>query len=312
VRRRLVVCALLASGALAYAGAAAADNGGIAPVGPVSPNGQRIEDAYWLIFAIAATIFVLVEGTLIAFVIRFRRRSRPRTAEGAQIHGSTKLEVGWTVAPVVLLAAIVSFVFYKLPGIKDAPAASGNEMHVRVIGHQFYWRFVYPNGRESINVLRVPVNQVVTLDVETADVIHSWWVPAFGGKTDAMPGKVNHTWFQANKVGVYAIRCAEFCGIQHAAMKGYVQVTGGPTEPALVGKQAVRGVCAPCHGFRLEGMIGPAIATNATLNDPAALRHIIRNGQGKMPAVGKDWSPQLVAATVGYLRSKYGSANSGG
>jgi mono/diheme cytochrome c family protein len=143
-------------------------------------------------------------------------------------------------------------------------------------------------------------------------LIHSWWVPAFGGKIDAMPGKVNHTWFQAEKVGSYPIRCAEFCGIQHAAMKGFVQVTGGPTQPAQLGKQAVNGVCTTCHGFRLEGLIGPAIATSGLMNDPEGLRRIIRNGQGEMPAVGKTWDDRLLNATVGYLTAKYGSANSGG
>jgi cytochrome c oxidase subunit 2 len=311
VRRRLLVCPLLVAGALAISGTALADNGGIAPVGPVSPNGHRIEDAYWLIFAVAAGIFLLVEGALITFVIRYRRGKRPRAAEGAQIHGATRLEILWTVVPVLLLAGIVSFVFYKLPGIKDAPAAS-NTLNVKVEAHQFYWRFVYPDGTESINVLRVPVNRVVTLDVTTADLIHSWWVPAFGGKIDAMPGKVNHTWFQAEKVGSYPIRCAEFCGIQHAAMKGFVQVTGGPTQPAQLGKQAVNGVCTTCHGFRLEGLIGPAIATSGLMNDPEGLRRIIRNGQGEMPAVGKTWDDRLLNATVGYLTAKYGSANSGG
>ena len=74
-------------------------------------------------------------------------------------------------------------------------------------------------------MLTVPKDRVVTLDVTSADVAHSWWVPAFGGKIDAIPGKTNHTWFQAEKAGNYPIRCAEFCGIQHAAMHGFVHVT---------------------------------------------------------------------------------------
>src|SRR5690242_12013699 len=100
------------AGALALAAAAAASNGGVAPVAPVSPNGQRISDAYWLIFGVTAFVFLVVEGTLLAFVIRYRRRGRPRTAEGEQIYGERRVEIAWTVVPVLLLALIAGFVFY--------------------------------------------------------------------------------------------------------------------------------------------------------------------------------------------------------
>ena len=111
-------------------------------------------------------------------------------------------------------------------------------------------------------MLTVPVNRVVTLDVVSADVAHSWWVPAFGGKIDAIPGKTNHTWFQAEKAGHYIIRCTEFCGIQHAAMNGVVNVVPkAPTRARNVGREVFEGVCASCHGLSGEGLIGPAIAT---------------------------------------------------
>jgi cytochrome c oxidase subunit II len=311
VRRRLAVCLLLLAGALALSGVALASNGGVAPVHPESPNASRIDDAYWLILAITGVIFLVVEISLVTFLIRYRRRGRPREAEGPQIHGSTKLEVIWTVIPVLIIAGIVSFVFYKLPGIKDPPAATAASPHldVKVEAHQFYWRFIYPDGNESINVLRVPVNRVVTLDLTSADVIHSWWVPALGGKIDTIPGRTNHTWFEAERVGTYPIRCAEFCGIQHAAMHGFVQVTKGVPQPGQLGKEAVNGVCATCHGFELEGQIGPAIASSATINDPRALRQIITEGRGRMPAVGKTWDDELLNATVGYLQSQYGTQN---
>jgi cytochrome c oxidase subunit 2 len=320
VRRRLLLFAFPLAGVLALAGMAHASNGGIAPVPPVSPNGQRIKDAYWLILALTGVVFLVVEGTLLAFVIKYRRRGRRRDEEGPQVSGDTKIEVAWTVVPVVLLAIVVGFVFYKLPGIKNVPPASAaGETNIKVEAHQFYWLFKYPSGRETINVLTVPKDQVVTLDITSADVAHSFWVPAFGGKTDAIPGKTNHTWFQAQKAGVYVIRCAEFCGIQHAAMGGFVHVVdtqgAGPqlTKVAL-GKQVFTGVCASCHGFRGEGLIGPAIATNSTLQDPAALRKLIENGFGKMPAVGKGWDDQLITALDAYLKSSFGGggASSGG
>jgi cytochrome c oxidase subunit 2 len=313
VRRRLVAFSLLPVAALGFAGPALASNGGISPVNPESPNAARITDAFWVILIVTGVIFVIVETVLVTFVIRFRRGGRARNADGPQIHGAMKLEVIWTVVPVLILAGIVSFVFYKLPGIKDPPANAGNQLNVKVEAHQFYWRFIYPDGKESINVLRVPVGRVVTLDLTSADVIHSWWVPALGGKTDTIPGKTNHTWFQAEHVGTYAIRCAEFCGIQHAAMHGFVQVTpaGAPPATEELGKQVVQGVCATCHGFRLEGLVGPAIATNPTLSDPKGLETLLRNGFGRMPAVGKTWDDQLMNATTAYLKAHYGASSGG-
>jgi cytochrome c oxidase subunit 2 len=301
------------AGALALAAVASASNGGISPVTPVSPNGHRITDAYWLTLGITGAVFLAIEGTLLAFVIRYRRRGRPRNAEPVQISGNTRVEIAWTVAPVVLLAVIVSFVFYKLPGIKNAPAAAGNETRIKVEAHQFYWLFKYPGGRETINELTVPVGEVVNLDVTSADVAHSWWVPALAGKIDAIPGKTNHTWFRADKAGTYTIRCAEFCGIQHTAMRGFVRATAtgvGPSEP--LGKEAFTGVCASCHGFNGEGLIGPAIASSTTLQNPKALADLVHNGFGKMPAVGNTWDAKLMNALAGYLKSRFGGGSGGG
>ncbi len=311
VRRSLFVLVLTLVGALAFAAAAEASHGGITPVSPRSPNAHRISDAYLLILIVTGAIFVLVEGALITFVIRYRRGSRPRTAEGPQIHGSTRLEVIWTVIPVLIIAGIISFVFYKLPGIKNIPSASaaGSRLNVTVEAHQFYWLFKYANGSESINELVVPVGRVVALDVTSADVAHSWWVPALGGKIDAIPGKTNHTWFKAERPGTYAIRCAEFCGIQHAAMHGFVKVVAAGQQPQAVriGRQAFMGVCASCHGFRGEGLIGPAIATSPTLSNPTALRRLLRQGGIRMPAVGATWDDKLMNATIGYLKSRFGA-----
>ena len=317
VRRKTILVAILVSAALALVltATAAASYGGLTPVTPRSPNAHRITRAYELTLAVAGAVFLVVEATLITFLVRFRRRGRPRTEDGAQIHGSTRLELTWTVIPVLLITLIIGFVFYNLPSIKNPPsaAAAGPHINIKVEAHQFYWRFIYPDGRESINTLFVPVDRVVTLDVTTADVIHSWWVPALGGKIDTMPGKTNHTWFQAERVGTYAVRCAEFCGIQHAAMKGFVRVTSSATATSWrLGKQAFEGVCASCHGFSGEGLIGPAIATNPILEDPKALRVLIHDGAGKMPAVGATWDEQLMNDTIGYLKSRFGGKQSGG
>jgi cytochrome c oxidase subunit 2 len=313
VRRRTLVLATSLAGAFALASAAAASNGGIAPVPPVSPNGQRITDAYWVILGITGAVFVIVEATLLTFVIRYRRRGRPKYEEGSEIAGDRNIEIAWTAVPVLLLAAIVAFVFYQLPGIKNVPpaSASGGPLDITVEGHQFYWLFKYPSGRESINNLFVPVNRVVSLKIVSADVAHSFWVPAFGGKTDAIPGRTNHTWFQAQKAGVYPIRCAEFCGILHTNMQGSVHVGTTAAPVSGLGKQVFEGVCASCHGLSGQGLIGPAIATSPTLQDPKALRALVHDGKGLMPPVGDTWDDRLTNALVAYLGQRFGGSGGG-
>src|SRR4029077_18361193 len=142
-------------------------------------------------------------------------RGRNRSQEGAQIHGASRLELSFTIVPVLILAGITAFVFVKLPTIKDVPEATAGSkpIEIRVEGHQYYWQFVYPDGQIAIKTMVVPVGQVVTLDVVSPDVIHSWWAPALGGKIDAIPGRTNHTWFKAEKLGKYEARWAGFCGL---------------------------------------------------------------------------------------------------
>ena len=151
-----LVGVVVASAALASQ--AAAGNGGFAPVPPESPNAQGIHQSYLFISIFCAAIFLLVEGLLVAFVIRYRRRKRPRHADGAQIHGATRLELAWTIGPVVILFVIAAFVFAKLPGIQDVPAATAGNRNlvVEVTGTQFTWQFRYPNGVYAFDRLRAP------------------------------------------------------------------------------------------------------------------------------------------------------------
>jgi cytochrome c oxidase subunit 2 len=277
-----------------------------------------------------AAIFVIVEGALILFVVRFRRRGRARTAEGPQIHGSTRLELIWTVVPVVILVLIGSFVFYKLPGIKDVPAASaGNRLHVTVEGRQFYWEFRYEGGGVAVDRLRVPVNEVVTLDIVAPawDVIHSWWIPKLGGKLDAIPGRVNHTWFEATRTGTFYGQCAEFCGLQHAQMLAAVEVmprqefddwlarrrsAQGEAARNDLGKETWTGVCLKCHRLQGAKLIGPTLGGNATLKDPSALRPLVENGRGRMPPVGRKWSDEQLDALLAYAKTAGAGGTSGG
>jgi cytochrome c oxidase subunit II len=319
VRRALVACWVTLV-ALGTAGAALAGNGGFAPQPPESPNAQGITDTYWFVLALTGAVFVIVEAALIVFIIRFRGRGRSRDVEGPQIIGHSRLEVIWTIIPVVILAVIAGFVFYKLPGIHNTPSASAaDKLQIRVEGHQFYWRFVYPDGTTAIDDLRVPVNRVVELSITSPDVAHSWWIPKLGGKTDAIPGRTNHSWFQAERTGVFHGQCAEFCGIQHAAMRATVEVL----EPAVyqqwlakqrspaagLGKQLFEGVCAKCHGLAGQGYIGPSLQVQT---NPVTLAQTVRNGVGLMPPVGKDWTTREVASVVAYVTRRIAGQGSAG
>ena len=318
MRRRWAVVAGTALLALGLAAAALAGNGGIAPPSPHSPNAHRITDAYWLILGITGAIFLLVEGLLVTFIVKYRNRGRPRAAEGPQVIGHTRLEIIWTVIPVLILAGIVSFVFYKLPGIQDVPAAKaqGGPIRIKVEAHQFYWEFRYPNGAVSIDELHAPVNEVVRVDVHSDDVDHSWWIPELGGKFDAIPGRVNHTWFRARKAGTYLGQCGEFCGIFHARMNAQVLIESRAAyeqfissgAKARLGRALFRGSCAKCHGFTGKGDYGPNITGSPILQSPSQLTQLLRNGRdtpgihGFMPPVGRGWSKAEVGALTKYVQ----------
>jgi cytochrome c oxidase subunit 2 len=324
---------VLASGLgllLVLAGAAAAANGGFSPVAPRTPNGERINDAYWYIFGFAAFVFVVVEVALVVFVVRFRSRGRGREVEGPQIRGNTNLELAWTAGPVLILAAIAAFVFYKLPGIKNVPPASAGstQLRVKVEAHQFYWQFDYPGGAISIDRLVVPQNEVVRLDVVSPDVAHSWWIPALGGKIDAIPGRTNHTWFKVARLGTYPGQCAEFCGVLHARMTASVQVVSasdyssflsshGPSSSAL-GDEIATGVCAKCHGFSGQGGVGPAIAGSGTVGTRSSLVDVIQHGVAPnrtvtgMPAVGSTWGDDELNAAVQAIQKRFGTGGTSG
>jgi cytochrome c oxidase subunit 2 len=304
-----------ALGVLLFAAPALAGNGGLAPVEPASENAEGIRHAYFLILIVTGFVFVVVETTLVVFLIRYRRRNRARDAEGPQVRGNTNLEIAWTVVPVLLLTAIVAFIFAKLPVIEDAPAAGGNGLTIRVEGHQYYWLFRYPDGQVAVDRMVVPAGAVVNLEVTAPDVIHSWWIPALGGKIDAIPGRTNTTWFKADSTGTWKGQCAELCGAQHALMRASVQavpaaefarfLASHAESSQTVGQETFEGVCAKCHGMKGDGTDeAPPIAGREF---DAATAALIRNGGQRMPAVGEDWSDAHVEATIRYLNRSIGA-----
>jgi cytochrome c oxidase subunit II len=299
----------------------------LAPVAPESSNAEGIRDSYLFVSIFVVAIFVLVEGLLIAFIWKYRRQKRGRFEDGAPVHGATKLELAWTAGPVVVLFLVGAFIFIELPGIKDIPDATAGEqqLEIEVTGRQFYWQYEYPNGVIAVDQMRAPAGVPVKLVVSApdADVIHSWWIPALGGKIDAIPGRTNETWFEADKEGVYTGQCAELCGLEHARMLASVEVMSQSAFDAWLeqrttddgaaelGKEEWEGVCAKCHGLAGEGGIGPRIAGSPTLTDPAALANLVRNGRRTMPAVGSGWTDEQVDALANYLKENPPSGNPG-
>ena len=294
---------------------------GLTPVEAESPNAERIEDLYWFVSFWAALVLLAVAVPLTIFVIRYRSRGRARAVEGPQIHGSTKLEIAWTLVPVVILLFVIAFTFYKLPGITLEDEAQAGDLRIRVEGRQFYWQYRYPNGVIAIDRLVAPEDRLVLLEVTAPenDVNHSYWVPGIGGKFDAIPGTTTRTGFQANEVGLYEGQCAEFCGIQHAEMLAEIEVR--PAEEfdswledqaqeqeagtSDLGEQTFAGACAKCHGPEGQGLIGPEF-TSANTADAEAVAQVVRNGRGRMPPIGEEWEDFHMEALTDYLTDRFG------
>jgi cytochrome c oxidase subunit 2 len=329
VRSKLLVTvgALIA---LVSAAPVLAGNGGFAPVSPESSGAEGISETWWIVSIFIFAIFLLVEGLLVVFLVRYRRRRRPRDADGAQVHGSNRLETMWTVAPVVMLAAIGTAVFIKLPGVSNVPEAAAGEENlvVEVEGRQYYWQYRYPNGVVAIDTLRAPLGRTVELRLTAPDwdVIHSWWVPALAGKWDAIPGEVNTLWFAAERVGTFRGQCAELCGLNHARMWATVEVlpeaefdewlatrreeqTAGTSA---LGEEEWVGVCAKCHALDGSGRLAadaPAVAGNSLVEDAERVERLLESGQGAMPPVGRDWTDEQMKAMTDYLEERFGSGN---
>jgi cytochrome c oxidase subunit 2 len=252
MRIRHLAGALLGGATLLLLAAPGASATIIAPEsGGGSPNADKIQTLYLIALAIGFLIFLLVEGILLYTLINHRqRRGGP---EPAQVRGNTPLEVGWTIGAAVILVVLGTITFLYLGGIKNPPAsgpdglkaAAGTQfasidqpqppnpktaLNIKVNGQQYLWRYTYPNGATTYYDMVVPYDTTVTLDITSSDVAHSWWIPALGGKADAIPTYTNHTWFKVTKRGNENFRgftgakhfngsCAELCGENHADMR---------------------------------------------------------------------------------------------
>lgn len=275
------------------------------PIVPESAStfSWKVDALYFYLSGITLFFTLLISGTLIFFVIRYRRRTPyeiPRP-----VAGSHKLETVWTIIPFVIAMTIflwstaVYFDQYKPPN---------NAIEVYVVGKQWMWKLQHATGQREINELHVPVGRKIKLIMTSEDVIHDFFVPAFRTKTDVLPGRYTTLWFEATKPGRYHLFCAEYCGMNHSGMIGSVIVmeprdfdnwlsgNTGSMTPAAGGQQLYQTLgCASCHGETGEGGRGPALTgtfgseitltTGAKVTaDEGYLRESIINPQAKLVA----------------------------
>ncbi|MDX6681569.1 MAG: cytochrome c oxidase subunit [Solirubrobacteraceae bacterium] len=257
-RRRVFTIALAAALASGLALAAGASADVWTPESGGSANADNIDTLYKIILGVAVVVFVGVEGVLLYSLVKFRVR---KDAVPAQIRGNTRLEIGWTLGATVVLVVLAVVTFAMLPSIRTPPNSdadgyptpvianvktasafqprppNGRALKIQVNGQRYVWRYTYPaskagepeNQRVAAYVeLVVPTKTTIALDIEAQDVAHSWWIPALGGKADAVPGHTNFTWFKIQKPGLYRGQCAELCGRNHADMVAQVRAI----EPA--------------------------------------------------------------------------------
>lgn len=254
---------------------------------------ERVDALYYYLLSVSGFFVLLIFALIFYFAVKYRRRS-----EGEQtppILGSIPLEVAWIVIPFILV--MIMFVWgASLYFTAFSPPA--NAMEIFVIGKQWMWKVQHPEGRREIDELHVPVGYPVKLTITSEDVIHSFYIPAFRIKMDAVPGRYTSTWFEASKTGTFHLFCAEYCGTAHAGMGGRVVVmkpseyeqwlrTGAPEESLVAagGRLFQQLGCSGCHSQNsivraplLDGIYGkpvPLQSGQVVLADESYIRDSI-------------------------------------
>jgi cytochrome c oxidase subunit 2 len=229
----------------------------LAPESPQSPNAGDITTAYWVMIVVGMAIAVAINAALIAAAFRFRAargRTAARVRAGRRVQGRVGTGLG-ILAMVILVLGIVFTVQARdvAPGGPEGlqagssrtaqlglepPSGDVEPLEILVSGQQWLWRFEYPDGTFSYYELVVPVDTPVLLNLESTDVVHRWWVPALGGKFDAVPGSPNETWFRADEEGVYEGQSAAFSGTSYPTMRARVEVLGATEYESWLDQQA--------------------------------------------------------------------------
>lgn len=303
---------------------------GMSALRPSGEVAQKELNLIMLSIYIMSAVLVVVLVVYIFVLIRYRKRKGiDRMPE--QVHGNTALEVIWTIIPIVLLALIAVPTITTTFSLAEPSKASGDTIEVKVIGHQYWWEFQYPQlGIRTAQELHIPVGKKVHIEIDGKDVLHSFWVPALGGKTDVIPGRPNYMWLEADHAGVYQGKCAELCGASHALMDfkviadnnfdGWVAQMQQPapvtTSAQQDGEKLFEQNCMSCHAGTNPYVQGPDLTkfgTRTTIagilpHDEAHLKEWLKDPQAVKPGALMpkiDYlSPQETDELVQYLMSR--------
>jgi cytochrome c oxidase subunit 2 len=324
-RVRLVALALVVGAVAAGCG------GGRSFLDAKGSEADRIASVWWLMFGLAAAVYVIVAGCIVYAATRGRRRD----VEPSRLHESRFIWIGGVLAPMAILAVLAVVTVNTTSALRTS---SPDELRIDVVGKLWWWEVRYPGtGVVTANEIHIPRGTPIDLHLTSDNVIHSFWVPQLAGKMDTIPGQPNDLEFTADTVGRYQGQCAEFCGLQHARMGVEVVVDRPadfgrwlarrervPLEPAseeAAAGQLVfqREACAGCHTIRgtsAQGTVGPdltdvgsraRLGASTLLNTPRNMRAWIRDAQAfksgiSMPSFGS-LSDVDVAALAAYLES---------
>ena len=307
-----------------------------------STQAEKIDTLYDVLLIFSVPVFVLVEVVVLYSVWRFRMKPGEELMDGPPIHGNTRLEIIWTAIPAILLVCLCSYAWITLTDIEDADASA---LNVRVVGEQFTWTFYYrgPDGRPVASPqLYVPVDRQINFTVQSKDVLHDFWVPAFRMKIDAVPGIDTHLRVNPTLRGTFPVVCAELCGLGHSVMRQDAHVVSkaafdtwlrnrarGPAPRAGGGQQAGGGAaaaqgkpvfnaagCSACHTLadaKATGTVGPDLDTALKGKDEAFIRTSIVDPNAEIakgysanvmpPNFKQTLKPAELAALVKYLAS---------
>ena len=296
----------------------------------------QVDMLYAFLLMVTAFFSVLIAAFVIGFSIKYRRRSDSQRTP--HIHGSTALEIAWSIIPLGI--AMVMF-FWGASMFVTLKRPPDDAMQVNVVGKQWMWKIQHLEGRREINELHVPVGRPVKLTLTSEDVIHSFYVPAFRIKQDAVPGRYTTAWFEATKPGSYHLFCAEYCGTMHSGMIGQIVVMDpadyqawltaeapAPAGVAAGGESLVaagralfeKNGCVTCHqpGSVLGPMLAGIVGTSVTLQDGSTvkvdedyLRESILTPQAKvvkgfapvMPTFKGQLNEEQILQLIAYIKS---------
>jgi cytochrome c oxidase subunit 2 len=285
---------------------------------PASTPALEIRDLSVLVLGISAVIFIIVAGLAAYTIVRFRSRPGDERHEPPQVYGSTQIELAWTVVPFLIVVVLFLVTARYIYGIERRAMPEG-AIEATVVGNQWWWEIRYPKlGIVTANELHVPVSDPVKptptfITLQSADVIHSFWVPQLAGKMDVVPNKTNRVWIDPRTPGTYVGQCAEYCGTQHAWM--LLEVIVHPRDEfdrwvatqqaAAVENPAVKAgrelflklSCINCHTVRgtpANGLFGPdlthlmsrrTLGAGVVRNTPEALQAWVDDPAAMKPGV---------------------------